>query len=223
MKIAVQISGLLRDFQESYRALKRALLDHYDCDIYIAAAGGDDRYNASQEDIIKEVEPVAWTINNDLPHDYEQIVATYNNVKTKWFNGWHIPNRVDSVYAALYKKLQCNDLRRSSGRQYDVVMMTRADLVYAEPFVPLIIDYASTTTLIPHGSNWHGGVNDHFSIGPPLDADKIACLVHCYEWYMRKDLSSPHPERMLRHHINQVDINVRRFNYTYYLRGKEPI
>lgn len=223
MKVAVQISGLLRDFNESYKSLKWALLDKYDCDLYIAAAAGDERFNTAQESIIEKVKPVKYIIDNKLPYNYKEVVDKYNDVTTLWFNGWKIPNRVDSVYAALYKKKQCNDLRMVTGIQYDVVLMTRSDLIYAEPFINPIMEYARHTTLIPHGNNWQGGINDHFSIGPPLDADKISCLVYCYEQYLRKDLDSPHPERMLRHHIIKTETNVRRFYYTYYLRGKEPV
>jgi len=216
----VQISGILRDFIESYRSLKRSLLDLYDCDTYIAATPiGDDRFGTDCSQLPDNIDVKDVVFNKSVPDDYQEMVDNYNNYQIWCKNGCATPVRVDSVYAALYKKWQCNQLRLKSGVDYDVVFTTRSDLVFAEPFIPKMLEYATCSVLIPHGNNWQGGINDHFCLGPPKWIDVVCDQVHKYREYAMKH--TLHPERNWRFYAIDHRIPISRLHYTYFLRGEE--
>ena len=176
LKIAVQISGLLRDFQESYRSLQRSLLDHYDCDIFVAAATGDDRF-ASDQDIVREIGAKAYVLNNDLPSNFGEMVKEWNDTIAWSVTGLNIFTRVASVYAALFKRWQANELRLRSDTHYDAVLVTRADIVYGEPFTDDVLEATQTHLMIPRHGDWHGGFNDHFFLARPKHATTASMLI----------------------------------------------
>jgi hypothetical protein len=105
---------------------------------------------------------------------------------------------------------RCNDmkLRRelASGRRYDHVIRTRADVQLASPldlgrFMPLTREFI----VFPENGHWRGGLNDQFAFGASEKMDIYSLVIDYIPEHCANGCPF-HPETLLRFHLNRMQI-----------------
>ena len=144
MKIAIQMFGHLRTYQQCHEALKKNLLDLYDCDIFIHTWDSLDHNtqtwhdfrmpNAGQsedniEQIIQDVyHPKAFKVEKQIVKDEGYIDVSTDNKKISFFG----------MKSMFYSMKEADALRRSYQKehniQYDYVIVIRPDICLYQPF-----------------------------------------------------------------------------------------
>jgi hypothetical protein len=122
MKIAVCISGQPRAYAQGYEYMKRNLLDHYDCDIFIHT-WINNVYPV--DDVIKLYNPKSWINEKPYPDWAKKIYdETYTN--TPDAKGWP-PNATVSMFYSMFRSLQKKTEYELMNEKYDWVVKTRFD------------------------------------------------------------------------------------------------
>jgi|7_EtaG_2_1085326.scaffolds.fasta_scaffold00185_27 hypothetical protein len=238
MKIALLISGLLREYKKSFNSLKETFdIDGIDLDLYIHTwktekdiiddkwgLGGGKQVNRSiyknHEPQLKD--PVAeylTEINEIIPITDVQIESQIDNpgicairkrLGSKFKNKWSPHN----LSCQLYSIYQCNELRKQSNKHYDLVIRARTELIFKKSmthkFLKEILD--NNCIAIPDGLNCGGGINDTLAIGTVSAMDW-----YCEEIYHYEPEINPH--LMILRHI-ESKYRLARFNLPYTLREK---
>lgn len=118
MKIAVCISGQPRAYAQGYEYLKRNLLDHYDCDIFIHT-WHNKVYRTM--DVIELYQPVEWTAENPLARSFYDEKYT-NIADPKW-----PAHSTVSMYYSIFRSLLLKTKHELSHDRYDWIVKTRFD------------------------------------------------------------------------------------------------
>jgi hypothetical protein len=213
MKIALCLSGFMRNFTTTYANLREHLLRHHDVDVFIHTWDIQDA-NTPHLHIVQDktaglyqakhmvVEPFAtFTIN--------PIVASKN------FDKARNPNNVISMQT---KIKACNDLcaqyAKNNNIQYDCVIRLRPDVNLKSTF---IIDKAKLNQInVPQCGDF-GGLNDQIAYSNPANMSIYANLINSMESYLEHDQVFLHPELLLQHHLVKHNIKVGRFDLDYTL------
>jgi hypothetical protein len=121
MKIAVCISGQYRAYKQGYEYLKRNLLDHYDCDIFIHSWINDEVY--PHEDVIKLYQPKRFLFERPFTKElgYDEI---FTNVPGA---GWYPPTATISMFYSMFQSLLKKNEEALVTSHYDWVIRTRFD------------------------------------------------------------------------------------------------
>lgn len=121
MKIAVCISGQYRAYKQGYEYLKRNMLDHYDCDIFIHTWYNNDIYVA--DDVKALYQPKNWRCDMPISKEegYDEIFTNTPNAK-----GWP-PTATVSMFYSLFQSLRLKTDYELKHGKYDWVVKTRFD------------------------------------------------------------------------------------------------
>ena len=140
MKIAIQLFGHLRTYKKCYPALKKHLLDRYDCDIFMHTWDTIDHstktwHKNRSKNPLKKIDentlknlyhPKALKIEKQIPKDLG--VLTANNRKISIFG----------IHSMFYSMKSVNDLRQKyeqdNAFKYDFVVFIRPDILLLEDF-----------------------------------------------------------------------------------------
>lgn len=215
MKIAVQISGLIYTPFDSYYTFRQCLLNLFDCDIFVASTS-----NIKEIQLFNPLDYSHVSSEDYIDSGVNLLIDKYSSKYYKHKNGFQYHSNCESIFKALYQKYLCDQLRIKSEIKYDVVVWLRGDLMLAEPFTQSIINNTTNKILIPHCDDWHGGINDQICLGDPYQMSRMCSQILYLDEYFRDPSLTIHPERLLLHHILLQKIPVRKFSYTYYIRGR---
>lgn len=119
MKIAVCISGQPRAYKEGYEYLKRNLLDHYDCDIFIHT-WKNKVYQT--EDVIDLYQPTRHKIDIPLTSSNLNVKYTHTPDKENW-----PPSATISSFYSTFQTLLLKIEEEIAYRPYNWVVKTRFD------------------------------------------------------------------------------------------------
>jgi hypothetical protein len=213
LKVAVQISGLIHAPHDALYALRQNFLDRFDCDIYVASS--------SPIDDMLIFKPLAY--HRITGEDYE--TGGVNAIIEKHWGNYYLHkdgivyhSNEHGIFKGLYQKYYCDQLRVHGGIKYDVIFWLRGDLVLGEPFTEWHLEQAQGRILVPFGNDYHGGINDQLCLGDPDSMTKLCDQLLFVDEYMQE--IDMHPERMMYHHLVKQKINMAKFSYTYYLKGR---
>lgn len=168
MKIAICISGQLRNYKLSYNSLKTHFLDKYDCDIYFHTwkvsnfestnfGFGNNKYSLTNDDytnLIQLYKPKNYIIESPIIFDASGISCPI----------WRQPlNNSLSMFYSIYKSVQLIE------DDYDYVVRTRFDIDYSKfnlelPTEGIILPEWNTDIRVKDR-----GYYDVFSIGKQSD------------------------------------------------------
>lgn len=120
MRIAICISGQTRSYDKGYEYLRRNLLDHHDCDIFIHTWNNS---VYSTNDVVSLYKPVSF-VSEDYPFTPDQLNSKYTNTP----NALKFP-AANSVYAyySLFRSCLLKIDREIKTKRYDWVVKTRFD------------------------------------------------------------------------------------------------
>lgn len=118
MKIAVCISGQPRSYAKGYEYLKRNLLDHYDCDIFIHSWENPvyERF-----DVVNLYKPKRWDFEQPFGDHYDRF---FTNVPG---SGWYPPTATISMFYSMLKVMELKCHHELENSHYDWVVRTRFD------------------------------------------------------------------------------------------------
>jgi len=131
MKIAICVSGQPRNFRQSYKSLKKYLLDKYDCDVYFHTwkadtfestnfGFGNHQYDLNRDDffdLISLFEPKKYSLETPITFDASDYRCPI----------WRQPlNNTLSMFYSNYRAFQLVE------SEYDYVVRTRFDIDYSK-------------------------------------------------------------------------------------------
>ncbi len=226
MRVAICLSGHMREFRECAATLKRYVLDvpGNDCDVFIHTW-----------------DKLGWYSPNDSAsvarstHDVEkEIRRLYNPIKfviepTKEFNvdSYCIPQRRPNVkkgtrgehiLGMYYKIKMANLLKReheaATRKVYDVVVRSRPDVYHYAP-QPFEMELTGRSVYVDIPGQY-GGVNDQFAIGNSYNMDTYALCYDHIPTYIKKGCQW-RPEPILLYHLRNFGVQIRAKHMNYHL------
>lgn len=238
MKIALQISGLLREYEASFKSLEKAFnINNINLDLYIHTWETEDKsiddkwgkngklvettnYKGFSHEVHSPIPEVISKIDKILKITDYQVESQVDNKNLQKFKNnlgsypesWSPHN----LSCQLYSMYQCNELRKNSGKEYDLVIRGRTELIFLNPtpfsHLSEILTNSSKTIFVPKGANFRGGINDMMAIGNPE-----ALNWYCAEGLHYEDGENPHV--MVKKHILKK-YQLGRIDLPYTLRGR---
>jgi len=215
MKVALLLSGDMRDWIINYVYFKQHLLDHYDVDIFISTWRG-----YKNDEVVNVYNPVAMDIQ-DYNRGFNQRWASITNP----YEENREPNvNLVNCMSMWYKTWRVNELKNeyqfTMNTKYDLVIKTRPDLKLEEK---VILEKPKNNTLyIPKGWDWSGGVNDLFAYGSSHVINIYSDMFRMFPTLLKSCESKLNPEILLRDYLNtfqgiklerpKIDMTLRNIN-----------
>lgn len=176
MKIAVCISGQPRSYEKGYEYMKRNLLDHYDCDIFIHSW-----HNSIYQsvDVIKLYNPKLYDF--EVPFAKEPYDSKYTNTPNA--KGWP-PHATVSMFYSMFQSLLLKTDYELMFNRYDWVVKTRFDYAIngVIPFNQLDKNnlYIPNCRMVPT----HDFGNDQFAFGSnKVMTEYMSTYLHMDQYY----------------------------------------
>ncbi len=194
MKVALLLSGQMRNADEVFPKFKTNLLDRYDIDVFISTWDSPNVY-----DSVKLFNPTAVDIEN-----YEAEFADRFKYIVK-DDEWKLETNANLVSACSmwYKTMRVESLldyrKRWFGDVYDVVIKTRPDILIEEP-IELIIPSANTI-YIPKGWDWSEGIGDLMAYGDDKVMKDYCTLFYDFKAIIG-NMDKINPERILKSYLD---------------------
>jgi len=190
MKIALCLSGGLRNFKDTYYSFKHFLLDKHEVDVFFYGLENKEGVEKNKEDLIDLYNPKKFQINTvDF---YDKIYCKYN---------------IPSSFYGFYNVLKCNDLKSKyeieNGFQYDIVIRSRTDYFWFRDLTKEEIMLSKEKIIIPE--EWafktvnSFAKSDGFAIGSSNLMDEYSSLFNRIDEYCNK--ISFHPESLCGYHL----------------------
>lgn len=194
MKVALLLSGQMRNADEVFPKFKTNLLDRYDIDVFISTWDSPNVY-----DSVKLFNPTAVDIEN-----YEAEFADRFKYIVK-DDEWKLETNANLVSACSmwYKTMRVESLldyrKRWFGDVYDVVIKTRPDILIEEP-IELIMPSANTI-YIPKGWDWSEGIGDLMAYGDDKVMKDYCTLFYDFKAVIG-NMDKINPERILKSYLD---------------------
>lgn len=196
MKVALLLSGQMRNADEVFPKFKTNLLDRYDIDVFISTWDSPNVY-----DSVKLFNPIAIDIEN-----YEAGFADrFKNIVKD--DEWKLETNANLVSACSmwYKTMRVHSLLEDRNRwfgEYDVVIKSRPDILIEEPIE--LIKPSDSTIYIPKGWDWSEGIGDLMAYGSNKAMKDYCTLFYDFKIVIR-DMDKINPERILRAYLEDFD------------------
>ena len=249
MKVAVCLSGMLRDFEKYFENFKQNILEQADVDLFVHAWNFDRRnlsqenYGKSSSEYVEDMEggtersflnlykPTKYIFENYTDYFVEQFDKYYElelitNHKEEVANKRATETNPARLMSMLYKIHKCNNLRKeyekSYGVKYDIVFRFRTEIeldcpISEQDLKDTIAEYPFSIS-IPLG-DYRGGYCDIMSWGNPEAMDIYSSLYLDIDKHIESGCLF-HPELLLKFHLQQNEVNVKRPTTRIRLRGK---
>ncbi len=231
MKVALLLSGQIREAKESFPSIKSEIIDRFNADVFISTWGQSD-------EIKKSLHADSWFLKDTLTIDetlefftpkmfildqYESEGIQKIAEKARSYESF-APQTGEmnpiSVFLMWYKIKQSfllmSGYENIIGEKYDYVIKGRFDLKIHNQ---IVLDPNLNTICVPPGFDWKGGVNDVFAWGGRDSMEWYCSMFDNLDDYI---LSTGffHPESLLRHHLLTSEYNLERPDLKVSLRGK---
>jgi len=194
MKVAICFSGGLRCFKETYPYTKKYILSKLDCDIFFYGAENVEGKEQNYKDFLSLYRPKDFVINDN--NFYTEIV---NALPLNW-------DKKINVCSMYYNIYMCNELRKKTNIQYDIIIRSRTDCFYKSSIPQIDFEYALNNKLIVPGCWGFEGVTDLFAIANPSIYDKYAdTFLHLTE-YLNKNII--HPETIMKVNCERHNLDI---------------
>ncbi len=192
MKVAVCISGHVRNLAKNVESLKKHILDLHDCDIFCSTwdtygwrvegnniddKGGFKGFDyesglVNHDEVIKSLNPKTY-IYEHYPIIDKMKVAKSVPYKTRL----RVPHdRPENSVSQAYKMLQCNMLKKNcemlNGFKYDAVVKTRFDIKYHGN----LVDYFKDGKIVTPICESYDLASDLVAIGNSKDMDSYSSI-----------------------------------------------
>lgn len=217
MKIAFLYSGQIRDL-ETTGEQHRELVKELKADVYGSFWSTTDSSRGNTVELFTELlDPVAVEVEDLNAWEESTLFAETQSeidVKLDFTGPGVLANaRKATIFPMWYKVWRANFLRHCSGKDYDLVVRLRTDLIFHRGFSPVMnswLNIPSGIILITHGyENLSFGPHDFLAYGNSEVMDYYCSLYHSLHHYFRSGEFTAHPENVLRVHLSQKDLTLR--------------
>lgn len=197
MKIALCLSGGLRNFKETFYTFEHFLLKKYDVDVFFYGLENKEGKNKNLQDLNHLYQPKNVVINDS---------SEYNNINCKYPSS--------STFYAFYNIMKCNELKKQyqieNNIQYDIVIRSRTDYFWFRSFDDTELCLAKENILIPE--EWafkcvnSFAKSDVFAMGNTSLMDEYSNLYKNIDNYCK--IFNYHPESLCGYHLMVNNIPV---------------
>lgn len=159
-------------------------------------------FDCSLQEYLEAYSPVVSTIEDFSRSKYSQ----YNNLSER-------------VRIAFYVIHKSNEIRKhyeiENRVKYDYVIRCRTDLFFERKLTEEDLSRVNDDSILIPSMLDFGGVNDQFAIGTTISMDKYASLHNRLDKYLFVDGLPHDPERLMKHHIESMNLTLNRFSFDY--------
>jgi hypothetical protein len=221
IKVAVCLSGHLRTFNDAYPALKKYLLDLYDCDVFIHTwdmlgvqiRGADAPVSRKKADV--EINRVCNLLHpKKITVEQSRQFQISNLIRHKNYEG----RDVSGMQSMFYKIEQCNTLKTSYEKEnnfkYDCVVRIRPDIVLESPII-IKKDELEYLHIPNHGD--YGGFNDQMAFSSSQIMDIYSSLYSKLHKYLEIG-AYMNPEKLVKFNADMNGLKVMRPHIVYYIK-----
>lgn len=209
IKLALQLAGEFRTFEQNFPYLKKNIIDKFDTDLYFYGYPNKNGIKNNIEilenykDIKKQYKFVEYT------EELKQILLN----KSGAYN-FHTRKRqetkVENVISLFWNKYQVNELRKQQQIDYDYVITTRTDLLVNCELPNNIFNKLNNNTIaIPSGMDYKfinpNAVSDNFALGTPEVMNQYSdAFFNFFELFIKNNNALFHPESFCGLNIHQI-------------------
>lgn len=203
MKVALLLSGQIRDGVDIYEFFYKNFLCHYDVDVFISV-WDDENLN----EFIKIYNPVSVEVEKytDLFKNsfYNKTIEFLPKLETN-ANLISLTSMWCKTKSVGELKIKYEEITKT---KYDVVVKTRPDLKLEERIT--FDGIKDNTVYIPYGWNWSGGINDLLVYGDSNSVKKY-CFLFDELVYLLKELDTINPEKVLQRYLRtKTNLKIKR-------------
>jgi hypothetical protein len=191
MKIALCLSGGLRNFKDTHYSFDQYLLSAHNVDVFFYGLENKEGQETNNADLDRLYSPKTKVVNTQQA--YDAIPCPY-----------HQP----SVFYAFYNILMCNELKKKyendNGFKYDLVIRSRTDYFWFRYITEQELELAKGNIMIP--ADWaFKSVNayaraDVFAFGSSKLMDEYSAMFNRLNEYTQK-IGMFHPESICGYHL----------------------
>lgn len=229
MNVALLLSGHLRNYEVSYKNLKKHIIDVFDPDIFIHT------WN-NRGNVIKK-----YCSDTKLKVNKENVISTYFPKEIVFEDFNEIDKKVNKNYEQnsvvpvsnivhMYRKMALvnnikNEYCKKNNIKYDLVIRARPDLIFESPIPEEELGDIKDFTYVPDTSNKQ--INDHLCFSSEENVDFYCSLYYNIDKYYQGGLEPPnttktgcplHAETMLNFHLKKNKL--KETNIKYYITHK---
>lgn len=219
MKIALCLSGHLRSYEQTWRALKTFVLDTLSPDVFIhtwdtvGASHHIDNHTVKQKTL--QVLPKIQDIYKPKNIIIEPLIKRNGEKYRKYLIDDRCPNGVVNMFYKIHKaNLLCEDFCKSLDYKYDIIVRARPDLLFQNYINSDDLERAtndSSLLFVPKNGHY-GGINDQFAFG---SSEAMSIYANCYTNLDQITTTTPLvPELVLKQQlVNKVNIQLTDVRY----------
>jgi len=124
-----------------------------------------------------------------------------------------------NMFSMFYHNMKCFRLIETYQKEhnitFDIIVKYRPD-IYSNQCLDFPSEIENNTVYIPRGADW-GGINDQIGFGNFDTMKKYSqCVLQFSE--LGKQTQNFHPETLLKAHLQNKELNIKRFDFEYSLR-----
>lgn len=194
MKIALLMSGGLRNFEDTYSSFKYHLFDKLDIDIFFYGLENKEGKDKNEKKFKKLFNPVSFVINDKEYYEKLNVKSNYNK------NSYYMFHNMEKVYQLFEKSVDVNE--------YDIVIRSRPDIFWFRTITNDEFILSKKYIITP--LDWcFNSINDFaicdmFAIGSIHNMEKYYKVIDSIDDYLTK--YTWHPESILGYHIIKNNI-----------------
>lgn len=199
MKVALVLSGDLRNFSECYPSLESNILRYNDCDVFLHMYESE-----NNEKAIITFNPKKVIIDSKVDNLSDIVQSCFQNRPPETD-----PVAVFAMWKNIKKAFELVD------ESYDLILKTRFDIKYCSPLK--LHEFDRDAVWIPEGGDWRGGLFDMMSFSSYENMRHYCSLHDRINEYSTNGVPC-HSEIMLRYHMMKSNLSIQRFDFTVLLR-----
>jgi hypothetical protein len=226
MKVALLLTGHMRNYEKAYENLKANLLDHHDVDIFLHSWSNRGNVVAKYtSDEKEEIEPLdVVNLYKPVRYLFEHPDKVHPNINYQQNSVVPVKNIIN-----MYRKIYlAGELLREWDEEYDIVLRFRADLHLKQPLN--LDEFKINDNNIYVRDLTNNQANDHYCIGS-VNSVLVYCSLYSLidAYYMpgrqpgeiENDGCALHAETLLRYHLEHSGLNVIEKDIGYYIWHKQ--
>jgi hypothetical protein len=226
MKVALIMSGEIREGLETFPSLKKHIIDVVKPDIYLHTYN-DDTFipyinNLTHKNLKYKPKVIFQAITSLKDDEFEGLERMFlDELKGKRVSGQPCVSG-DGAFYMWRNWSKLFDMFKSElvdKNQYDIIIRTRPDCAFSEDLN--LSDLDLKTMNIPTGGDWCGGCHDMFCVANRLDMEYYCKLYKELKSYISDSDFGWHAETILKKHLRKRFDTINRFVFPVSLRGNQ--
>lgn len=201
MRIALCLSGGLRNFKDTFYSFDEFLFKKYNVDTFFYGVENKEGIEQNTADLIRLFQPKKYVINSG---DYYKSIPCRYNIPTSYYS--------------FYNVSKCNELKEKFEKEnnftYDVVIRSRTDFFWFRSITTEELELANNFILTPKEWSFKGvnhfALSDIFAFSTSALMDKYSETFKYIDKYCQ-DITF-HPESIMGYHLTKHNVPTKEIN-----------